>query len=252
MESPANAPNWLRVVTAEERPDLWDLVNAQNHFHALWPEYNFHGNHAALYFKELVPMFTEFQVLFVDERSDQVMARGRTIPFRWDGTLGHLPPGIDALGTRAITKADPPSALSALSAEVDLGYQRSGLSALLIKTMRNVAQLHGLAPLVAPVRPNWKDRYPLIPIERYTQWRREDGSLFDPWLRTHERMNATILRAEPESLKIEHPVGDWESWTGMVFPGDGDYTFPFGLAPLHVEHGTGSYWEPNVWMLHEV
>jgi len=40
--------------------------------------------------------------------------------------------------------------------------------------MAAVARRHRLAPLVAPVRPSWKDRYPLIPIERYASWRRQD------------------------------------------------------------------------------
>jgi hypothetical protein len=38
----------------------------------------------------------------------------------------------------------------------------------------------------------------------------------------------------------------------MAFPEDGDYVFPSGLAPLRVRDGTGSYWEPNVWMLHDL
>ena len=28
---------------------------------------------------------------------------------------------------------------------------------------------------MAPVRPTWKERYPLVPIERYAAWRRPDG-----------------------------------------------------------------------------
>ena len=39
---------------------------------------------------------------------------------------------------------------------------------------------------------------------------------------------------------------------GMAFPADGVYTFPGGLAPLTVADGTGSYWEPNVWMHHRL
>jgi hypothetical protein len=65
-------------------------------------------------------------------------------------------------------------------------------------------------------------------------------------------MGATIVRTEPESLRIEASIADWEVWTGMAFPEDGDYVFPSGLAPLRVRDGTGSYWEPNVWMLHDL
>jgi hypothetical protein len=38
----------------------------------------------------------------------------------------------------------------------------------------------------------------------------------------------------------------------MSFPGDGQYVFPGGLAPLAVAGDVGSYWEPNIWMLHDV
>jgi hypothetical protein len=65
-------------------------------------------------------------------------------------------------------------------------------------------------------------------------------------------MGATMVRPEPRSLQIEAPVADWEQWTEMAFPEDGDYVFPAGLAPLRVRRGTGSYWEPNVWMRHEI
>jgi hypothetical protein len=51
-------------------------------------------------------------------------------------------------------------------------------------------------------------------------------------------------------MAIRGTVSEWESWTAMSFPEDGTYTFPFGLAPLSVKDGMGSYFEPNVWMQH--
>src|ERR1039457_6225049 len=103
------------------------------------------------------------QVLLYDASRDSIVGRGRTIPFRWDGTLEDLPAGIDALGLRAIDDPEPPTALSALAAEVAEDQQGSGLSGLIITSMTAVARGAGLAPLVAPVRPSWKDRYPLTP-----------------------------------------------------------------------------------------
>ena len=35
------------------------------------------------------------------------------------------------------------------------------------------------------------------------------------------------------------PVADWEEWTGMRFPGDGEHLFPGCLAPLVVQDGVG-------------
>ena len=57
-----------------------------------------------------------------------------------------------------------------------------------------------LEVVLAPVRPTLKDRYPLIPIERYMEWRRADGAHFDPWLRLHERAGGELLAPAPESL----------------------------------------------------
>jgi hypothetical protein len=31
----------------------------------------------------------------------------------------------------------------------------------------------------------------------------------------------------------------------MNFPEDGEYVFPFGLAPLRVRKGAGTYWDPT-------
>jgi len=166
--------------------------------------------------------------------------------------LEDLPRGIDALGLRAVADDGAPTALSALAAEVDRQYQGSGVSALVIATMARIAREHGLRALVAPVRPTRKDRYPLTPIDRYARWIRGDGLPFDPWLRVHVRVGGHILRTEPRSLHIAATVGEWESWTGLAFPEDGDYVFPGGLAPLKVSGGTGDYFEPNVWMRHDV
>jgi hypothetical protein len=54
--------------------------------------------------------------------------------------------------------------------------------------MRTIGERQGLTHLVAPVWPSLKERYPLTSIERYVQWRRDDGQLFDPWMRIHERL----------------------------------------------------------------
>lgn len=245
------SPPWLEINTAEERPDLWKCAQDQRLFDGLWPEYNLHGNDSGIYFGQLFPRFPRFQMLFTDRRSGRLIARARTIPFRWDGTLAGLPRGIDAMGLAAVEEPKP-TALSALAAEVVPDYQGMGLSSLLVEAMRLVARQDGLAPLVAPVRPNWKHRYPLVPIDHYAAWCSDDGLPFDPWMRVHARLGAETLRPEPRSMRITAGVSEWEAWTQIRFPEPGWYTFPDCLAPLKVVQGTGLYWEPNVWMQHGV
>jgi hypothetical protein len=117
-----------------------------------------------------------------------------------------------------------------------------------------IARRHGLEALIAPVRPSLKERYPLVPVERYAGWRREDGLPFDPWIRVHERAGGTILKPEPRSLRITGTVAEWEEWTEMQFPESGEYVFPGGLSTVEIdrEADAGRYWEPNVWMRHAV
>jgi hypothetical protein len=104
--------------------------------------------------------------------------------------------------------------------------------------------------MIAPVRPTWKERYPLIPIQRYAAWRRSDGLPYDPWLRTHERLGGEILASAPRSMTIVGTRAEWEEWTTMTFPDDGDYVVPGALVPVHFKNDRGLYVEPNVWVRH--
>jgi hypothetical protein len=122
----------------------------------------------------------------------------------------------------------------------------------MIQTFTDNARAAGLTCVIAPVRPTWKERYPLIPIEEYVGWRRDDGTHFDPWVRIHEHVGGEIIAPAPESMVIRAPSTDWEEWIGMRFPADGEYVFPGGLATLVVSDGIGTHVEPNVWLLHRV
>jgi hypothetical protein len=141
----------------------------------------------------------------------------------------------------------------AIAISVAPAQQGRQLSGRMIRTFIDNARAAGLTNgVIAPVRPTWKERYPLIPIESYMEWRREDGSHFDPWIRIHEHVGGEIIAAAPESMTICAPVSEWEEWTGSLFPSDGEYVFPGGLATLAVEEGIGTHVEPNVWILHRV
>jgi hypothetical protein len=71
-------------------------------------------------------------------------------------------------------------------------------------------------------------------------------------MRVHERLGARTGPSLPRSLLITGTVEEWQLWTGMVFPESGEYVFPEGLSTLAVdrEADLGTYWEPNVWMIH--
>jgi hypothetical protein len=122
----------------------------------------------------------------------------------------------------------------------------------MIQRMAEIGRDHGLDTLIAPVRPNLKHRYPLTPMERYIRWRRSDGTHFDHWLRTHERLGAEIVKVAPQSMRVPGSVGEWEEWAEMTFPETGAYVVPGALVPVEIdrERNEGLYVEPNVWMVH--
>jgi hypothetical protein len=242
----------LRTVTFAERPQLRDeavVIGAD-----VWPEYNRHGDVVGRLWGRLSRELPQFQFALLDGAGD-VVALGWTLPCRWDGTADGLPAGLDGVFEAAFTPdggVAEPDTLCAVAAEVPPERRLGGLSGRILVEMRELAARHGFGSLIAPVRPNWKARYPLAPIERYATWTRSDGMPFDPWIRLHVRLGAEILRPEPQSLRITAPVADWEQWTGLALPESGQYVFPEGLAPLSVdcEAGVASYWEPNVWVRH--
>jgi hypothetical protein len=245
----------LRAVTAAERPDLWERSDGE--VGKVWPEYNVHGDVLNEYWGRLDEEFADYQFALHDEEADALLAQGHTIPCRWDGTVEGLPAGIDGLVEDAFALREAggmPNALSALAIEIPPAHQRRGLSEPMLAGMRDIAARHGLADLIAPLRPTWKERYPLTPIDRYAAWTREDGLPFDPWIRLHVRLGGELLASEPRSLRITGSVADWEHWTGLPLPETGSYVFPQGLAPLEVdrERGRAEYWEPNVWVRHRV
>ncbi len=244
-----------RAFTLEERPDLVTRLSELSD-DGSWPEFALHSNVALELWKELRSQFLGFQWVLLDEERDQVIGMGYSAPVAWDGSVEHLPGGFDdVLRTSLLQLAEGvrPNTLSALMATITPSRRGEGLSGLLIQTMRRVAGAHGFDHLIAPVRPTWKERYPLMPIERYVTWRRDDGLPFDPWIRLHERLGGRILAPCPDSTLFSATVAEWESWTKMAFPEDGDYVIPGALSLLHIDHerDLGVHVEPNVWVRHD-
>lgn len=238
-----------------DRPDLWSRVPEL--FAGVWPEYNVHGDVMEGYWARLYDQFSAFQLILYDEEQDDILAEGRSIPGTWDGTVAGLGPGIDGAivsGFSGYKNGIAPNVLCALGIEVPPRHQGKGLAKVMLREMKAMARSGGFSNLIVPVRPTLKDRYPLVPIERYAMWQRKDGAPFDPWIRLHVALGGVIAAPIPHSSKITGTVADWESWTEIEFPDSGDYVFPRGLTTLRIDHerDLGLYWEPNVWITHTV
>jgi hypothetical protein len=240
----------MNVVRYADRDDLMGR-RYEELARLTFPEYMNQSEVADLYWDRLYTEFADFQVALVD--GDRLLAEAHAVPLPWDGTLADLPSGWEAGFARGMTSDRPHTALMAIAISVAPDQQGRQLSSRMLRTFTDNARESGLEHgVIAPVRPTWKERYPLIPIEAYAEWRRPDGSHFDPWLRVHELVGGEIVAPAVESMTIRGSAADWEEWIGMAFPADGSYVFPGGLAAVTFVGGVGTHVEPNVWVHHRI
>lgn len=203
----------------------------------------------------LFTTFADYQLALRDE-GGKVVGMCHTIPMRWNGAKSDLPHSLcHATGRAAgvFQTGKSPNTLCALAAIAERDHRGQGLGSVLVGAMRMLAAERGFDNLIAPVRPNWKSRYPLISLEKYLEWKRPDGALYVPWVRVHLRAGGKAL-AIGNALAIEGRVADWEQWTGMVFPVPGHYIVPGALQPIVIDAALhqGLYEEPCIWVIHSV
>jgi hypothetical protein len=245
----------LKFVTHVERPDLNDRWNEAAR--SVWPEFGLHDAVVDRHWSGLREHFPDCQLFLIDDDGDRLVGIGSTVPVTWDGTVEGLNDGVDDVLNAAIgdrTNQPPANTLCALQAALLPGNQGHGLSTSILLAMRDVAARREYSALIAPVRPNQKPLYPLIPMARYMTWTRSDGLPRDAWMRVHARLGASILRIAERSMVVKGTVAQWEEWTGLAMPESGEYVVTGALTPVtvDVEADLGVYVEPNVWMRHPV
>ncbi|GIJ43723.1 hypothetical protein Val02_06090 [Virgisporangium aliadipatigenens] len=241
----------MEFVTRSDRPDLREMAAVV--FKERWPEFIFHDEVPKKYMDRVEQHFRHFDIMVLDGGS--VVAGGWGVPIPWDGTAEDLPSGYDGALVRAVEAheaAVPATTLAFMAAAVGASHDKRGLATAVLQELTRRARNAGLAHIVAPLRPTWKHRYPMVPMDEYTTWTRSDGLSIDPWIRTHQRMGARVLGTAPRSMVIEGTVAEWESWTGMIFPVTREYVVPDALNLVRIDRelDRGTYVEENLWVQH--
>jgi GNAT superfamily N-acetyltransferase len=237
---------------ADYRSQAGDIAEAS------WPEFMLHDPIADEHWHELFDRFNDYQFALLDMDSNRMAAMANSLPFHWDSGLSDLPEGgWDWVFLKAIADHEngvAPNIQSAIQINIHPQYQGQGLSPMMVKAMRDIAESRGFKHLVAPVRPSQKRLYPLTSIDDYIRWFDDHGLPFDAWLRVHVRAGAKIIKPCHEAMTIAATRESWEAWTGMKFPQSGPYVIPGALVPMQmdVEKDEGIYIEPNVWMVHTI
>lgn len=246
----------FQIITPSAREDYRDLVRGLTK--AAWPEFMLHDAVAAENWHELLDRFADFQLALYDVESERVAAMGNSFPLLWEDSLENLPEGgwdwafVEAVNNHKQNIS--PNMQCAIQVVIREEYQGHGMSTKVLQALHGIGESKGFKHLIVPVRPNEKSKYPLISMDDYITWKREDGLPFDAWLRVHVRLGGKVIKTCDESKVIRGTPAEWEEWTDLKFPQSGQYIIPDALNPIemNIEENDGIYIEPNVWMAHRI
>lgn len=241
----------IELFSATDRPDL--VEEAENMGSSVWPPYLATAGYWAYWSDLYKPTLARHQTIAVED--NEVIALANSVPCWWEPGTALPDEGWDWVlehGVTAARKGTPVNALSALSVAIRPSHRGTGLAPRMLEAMKPPACAVGLKAMVAPVRPTLKASYPLQDFATYCAWQRKDGTPFDPWLRTHVELGATMLAPAMRSMTVTGTVDQWQKWSGLRFPESGAYAIAGALAPLQVDVAAdrGVYLEPNFWMQH--
>ena len=244
----------MRVVSLAERPDLIDAMWTMPN---LWPTFMLHDPYGDIFFSRLPDVFPEFQLVAIDD-ADTVIGKINSIPFRWLGTDDDLPDtgwdGIQQRGFDDHLHGRAPTAVSLLEARIIPAHQGAGMSRELLDAARQRVRALGINDLFGPVRPTGKTTEPATPMTEYVTRTRPDGLPADPWIRTHVRLGARIVKVCPLSMTIPGSLSQWEGWTGRPFTESGATAVPGAISLVQVDlaQDYAVYVEANVWVHHHL
>jgi GNAT superfamily N-acetyltransferase len=241
----------LKIFTVAERPEL---ARRRRELDAEWPRF-LHYDPTGLFFHlDAYAEHTLFGV--IDAEPDMLVARASSVPFRLGDA--ELPDdGLDEVvrwAAHGRLVGAVPDTVATVEVVVRRDAQRRGLGARMLEALRDNARRLGFDTLVAPVRPILKHEEPRVRIAEYAARTRPDGLPWDPWLRAHARLGASVAKVAPYSTVIPGTLQQWREWTGLPFDRSGETVVPGALVPVvaSVEHDYAVYVEPNVWMRHAV
>jgi hypothetical protein len=250
-------------VQIEIRPYLGSNITAAEFsdlVHKVWPEAWFHNDTADQLWQTMADKNLDLRLVCTVD--GQLAATFIATRVEW-----HQPQtSFDQLPNRGwewVLEASIPAGasnskiVSALSMNILPQYRGLHLSSKILIYAKEHLRSLGMETLIAPVRPFWKSRYPLIPMEDYVHWTNSKGEVFDPWLRVHVQIGAKVLHVCHDSMAISGTADQWLSWTGVEAIAPGSYLIPEGLVPvtfLRTPDGAlhGKYVEPNVWVIHDL
>ena len=181
----------------------------------------------------------ELQFFAWDDELEQVLAEGDAVPTAWDGDPETLP---DRAASTPCSKRRS-RRRSGAERPLRLADRRSlrttqgrGLSRRMIERMAALGRARGFDTLIAPVRPSWKHRYPLV--GRSSDTSAGGGLTARTSIPGSERTSgsaASILKVAPRSMVIPRHRRRVGGVGAHAVPGDGDVRRARAPVPVDVD-----------------
>ncbi|MFD2561911.1 hypothetical protein [Aquimarina rubra] len=242
------------MITYLEFSDLDDhlLDQYRRAIRLAFPEIILHSEVIRNYWERLEKYFPYTQLFAVGENHN-LIGFMNAIPIFWDQPLDELPDdGWDWLVKKGISDFEndiQPNSLGGLQIVVTKEFQGKGYSQLLIARGKQVKENLGFKNFIIPIRPILKHTYPDIKIEDYMNWTKDDKT-FDPWIRTHIKSGAQILKVCENSMNVTGDINFWEGLLKQNINESGTYRVQgaLNLVSINLDKNYGEYREENIWI----
>ncbi|WP_378175297.1 N-acetyltransferase [Aquimarina sp. SS2-1] len=242
------------LITYHEFSDLDNhlLDQYRNAIRTAFPEIILNSKVIKNYWDKMETYFPYTQ-LFITGANRELIGFMNAIPIFWDRPLSELPDdGWDWLVKKGISDFEngiQPNSLGGLQIVVTKKFQGKGYSQLLIARGKQVKENLGFKNFIIPIRPILKHIYPEMKMEDYMNWKQDDIA-FDPWIRTHIKSGAQILKVCKNSMNVSGDINFWEDLLKEKIHESGSYRVEGALnfVDIHLKDNYGEYREENIWL----
>jgi len=196
--------------------------------------------------------FPEHQIIALDAEGS-IVGMMNTVPLHWDSPLSSLPDrGWDWMLQKGIQDHEQgisANHLGGLQVIVSQPFQGKGFSKLIISEAKKLLGIYAYKNFIIPIRPTKKHLFPDVPMSSYIT-KKIDDNLYDPWIRTHVKCGAEVVKVCSESMLIHGDLSFWKDIMQKESLTSGKHIVNGALnrVDIDVENNYGEYKEENVWI----
>lgn len=188
---------------------------------------------------------------YVDKSRDpEILASGGiSTQISWDGDPVHLPEGWQGAVRRSYEDSKSgakPNTMVALLAFTPQRFRGRGFSSVMLSKMKSEAKRQGFRALIVPALPpaQFEQDKVRLTMAELADLKRDDGSIYDYWIRVHSQLEATVIGHCDTSHRFILTLKDFHTFVSSTpIPSTGEH-----VVTLDKDHVLGPN-AKNMWQL---